>query len=105
MKDLTGNGVGSEKIPHKQIILQDFNDLCKAEIVLWNAELYGETRQSFGSHYELSWAWMLKKRVIAIASLENFVARNHPFVTQTVEAYFEKIWMAINYVTGNDRNS
>jgi hypothetical protein len=98
MNGLTGNGVGGEQVPHKRIVNQDFCDVYDCEFVLWNSDLYGETRQSFGSHFELGWAWMMKKKVICIASKKDTVVRNHPFLTQTIWHYVETLEQAIEFI-------
>jgi nucleoside 2-deoxyribosyltransferase len=99
---LTGDGVKT-KVPAKRVVENDFNDLSVADVVLMRLDMWGETRQSIGTHAELGWCYILRKRLVIIAAADNKTARLHPFVKHVAEMYFETVEEAVSYITrGSD---
>jgi nucleoside 2-deoxyribosyltransferase len=98
MHKARGDGVDCVSVTARDIVLRDFHDLESADVILANLELFGETRQSVGTHMELGWSWFLKKPVVAVCSEMNRVMRTHPFVTETVAHYFSDLDKAIEFL-------
>jgi len=66
------------------LIIKDFNLVQQADIILANLTLITPEKPLIGSVYELAWAWLLKKPVIAIIA-DNLYCQ-HPFPVETFSA-------------------
>jgi nucleoside 2-deoxyribosyltransferase len=91
-------GITTTKNTSRDIILRDFHDVKRSDVILVNLENYGSTRPLLGTIYELAWAWIFDLPVVAICSKDNYLMRNHPFVIETVGHYFETTKEACDFV-------
>ncbi len=91
-------GITHAYLTSKDIILRDHNDVIASDIILANLDTFGSSRPLLGTIFELAWSWEGKKRVVAITSNSNYLMRNHPFVTETVAAYFSNLEDAVEYI-------
>jgi hypothetical protein len=86
-KGLTSN------IPPHAIIHGDFLSVQKADVIVANMDTFGADRPMIGTHWELAWAWMMKKPIVLIAPPEKKeVYQKHPFTSQAswiVESAYE----------------
>ncbi|KKL99948.1 hypothetical protein LCGC14_1809300 [marine sediment metagenome] len=97
----TDGGISStEHTPH-DIILRDFGDIARSDLVLVNLNTYGSTRPLVGTIFELAWAWEHRKPVIAFCEADNYLMRKHPFVQESVAHYFEAEQEAVKYILHN----
>jgi nucleoside 2-deoxyribosyltransferase len=90
-------GLTSTVNTSRDIILRDFHDVKRSDVILANLENYGSPRPLLGTIYELGWAWEQQKPVVAVCSLENTLMRKHPFVVETVSHYFETVEEACKF--------
>ena len=91
-------GVTSNMHTNRDIILRDYNDIVKSDVVLVNLETYGSKRALLGTIYELAWAWHRRLPVVAIAAEDNYLMRRHPFVEQTVCHYHLTVKSACRFI-------
>jgi len=82
-------GITDPALSPKDIILRDFDDVKRADIILVHLDTFGSDRPLTGTIYELGWAWQMQKPVVAIAAANNLLMRNHPFVKETIAHYCE----------------
>jgi len=87
----TDGGLTSIVHTNRDIIMRDYQDVSRSDIILVNLEVYGSKRALLGTIYELAWAWYFRTPVIAIAAADNALMRRHPFVEQTVAHYHETV--------------
>lgn len=78
------------------LIIKDFNLVQTADILLVNVALITPEKPPLGTIFELAWAWLLKKPVIAIIgdnlySVHPFPATVFSATTETVEEACELI--------------
>ncbi|MFB3779680.1 MAG: nucleoside 2-deoxyribosyltransferase [Bryobacteraceae bacterium] len=92
------NGITSDSMSSKDIILRDHNDVIDADIILVNLDTFGSSRPLVGTLFELAWSWQGRKRVVAILTEDNYLMRNHPFVVESVAAYFRSEAEAFEYI-------
>lgn len=79
----------------KAVILRDFHDVESADVILADLTQYDPTRPLVGTYMELAWAWYLKKPVVVIAAEDDYLARKHPFIVESVAAYFPTLDEAV----------
>ena len=96
----TDGGLTSTKHTNRDIIMRDYQDVSRSDIILVNLEVYGSKRALLGTIYELAWAWDRKIPVVAICNSNNYLMRQHPFVEQTVCHYFESVEQACLFTIG-----
>ena len=68
-------------IPANAIIMGDYLSVSKADIIVANMDTFGASRPSVGTHWEMAWAWQMKKPIILISDNENYI--HHPFTGQS----------------------
>jgi hypothetical protein len=67
-------------IPSNAIILGDFMSVQRAQVILANLDDFGGSRPLIGTHWELAWAWMMKKPIILIVPEKlKYRYETHPF--------------------------
>ena len=98
MKHARGDGIKTA-VSAKSVVARDMKDLQECDVVLWNANLFGATRQSVGSFMELGMALLLRKPVVAIADKDDHVSRKHPFLVELVSAYYTTVEGACEFLT------
>ena len=91
-------GLTDPKLMPNDIVLRDYNDIQAADIVLANLDVFESPRPMIGSIAELSWAWERRIPIIAVASPNNTLMRNHPFIRAMVTRYFDDLDSAVNHV-------
>lgn len=96
VKTSKDGGITDPALTPKDIILRDYADVQAADVILVHLDSFGSERPLLGTIYELGWAWMLRKPVVAIASADNKLMRSHPFVVDTVAHYTETLDEAVN---------
>jgi len=88
IKDHKGDAGGflEEAIGKSQAILitKDFALVNSADIILVNLQIVTPEKPLIGTLFELSWAWLLRKPIIAI--MGNNIYSKHPFVTCAISA-------------------
>jgi nucleoside 2-deoxyribosyltransferase len=89
-------GITDPTLTPKDVIFRDYRDVKEADVILAHLDTFGSERPLLGTIYELGWAWMLQKPVVAIASKDNRLMRNHPFVVDTISHYCETLEEARN---------
>ena len=67
-------------IPSNAIIHGNYMSVSKTDIVVANMSIFGGSRPSTGTHWELAWAWQMKKPFVLITEDENYT--HHPFTSQ-----------------------
>ena len=83
----TDGGVTSNVLTSSDVILRDYQDIRKSDVILVHLELFGSDRPMMGTLFELAWAWEHRTPVVAIASPTNTLMRTHPFIVQAVSHY------------------
>jgi len=100
-KDMTKSKDGGISTPahnSKSIILRDYNDIKRADVMLANLNLWGSTRPLVGTLMELAWAWELKMPVIAVCDKGDRLMRDHPFIRECVSHYCETMEEALEFI-------
>lgn len=80
-------GLNHKDLTPSDIVLRDYNDVKNSDIILMNLNTFGSTRPLLGTIAELAWAWYLRIPVVAVASSDDKLMRNHPFVKEFVAHY------------------
>jgi nucleoside 2-deoxyribosyltransferase len=91
-------GLTDPSLTAGDIVLRDYNDIQTADIVLVNLDDFGSPRAPMGTLCELAWAWERRIPIIAVASPDNTLMRNHPFLKAMVTRYFEDLDSAVAHV-------
>jgi nucleoside 2-deoxyribosyltransferase len=91
-------GITTTVTTGKSITLRDYRDVSECDIMLTHLEQFGCPRPLVGTVAELAWAWQLRKPVVAIANTDNYLMRNHPFVSEFVSQYWPTVQDAVDYV-------
>jgi len=91
-------GISTTGNTSRDIILRDYNDIVKSDILLVCLDNFGSERPMVGTLFELAWAWLMNKPVVAFCAASNYLMRNHPFVIQAVAHYFETMPEAVRFV-------
>lgn len=94
----TDGGITTTVTSNKSIVLRDRRDVREADIVLAHLENFGSPRPLVGTITELGWAWDDQTPVVAVAAKENYLMRNHPFISEFVSQYWETIDDAVDYI-------
>ena len=84
-------GVSDQRLEPADILLRDFNDVTRADIILVSLNLWGSPRPMIGTWTELGWAWEHRKPVIAFVDPEDsnyYMATHHPFARGFVTHLF-----------------
>ena len=97
-KHTRDGGVTDPSRTPRDIVLRDYHDVERANVILVHLELFGSNRPLIGTLCELAWAWQLRKPVIAICSEDNKLMRNHPFISEFVAHYYPDLYAAIKGV-------
>lgn len=90
-------GLNHPRLTAADIILRDYNDVAKSDLILVHLDDFGSPRPLIGTIVELGWAWLMKKPVVAIAKESNQLMRTHPFVVQCVAHYFQTLSQAVTF--------
>ena len=98
VKTSKDGGITDPSLTPKDIIYRDFGDVKEADVILVHLDNFGSERPLTGTIYELGWAWLLQKPVVAIASEDNKLMRTHPFVYDTVAHYCATLDDAIDVI-------
>lgn len=91
-------GLNDPNFNSKDIILRDYSDVRAADLVLVHLDTFGSLRPLIGTVAELAWTWQMQKPVIAIASPDNNLMRNHPFIKEMIAHYLESEKGAVNFL-------
>lgn len=91
-------GLTSLRLTSRDIILRDYDDICRSDIILVHLETFGSPRASIGTFFELGFAWMKHKTVIAVADPLNVTVRHHPFLAEAVAHYFTSVEDAVDFI-------
>jgi nucleoside 2-deoxyribosyltransferase len=91
-------GVTDMRLTPKDIILRDFNDVSRSDVLLTHLESFGSPRPLVGTLYELSWAWYLRTPVVAIIRDANRLMLTHPFVIESVAHSFAEVDDAVDFL-------
>jgi len=100
-KDMTKSEDGGISTPDqgsKSIIIRDYNDIRRADVMLVNFNLWGSARPLVGTLMELAWAWEMKMPVVAACDKDDRLMRDHPFIKECVSHYCETMEEAIEFV-------
>lgn len=82
-------GLNDKRCTGKDIVHRDYRDVVESDVIFVYLEQFGSDRPLIGTLCELAWAWMHRKPVVAIAHKDNYVMRNHPFISEFVCHYVE----------------
>lgn len=96
-------GLTTPELTAKDIILRDYHDIERADVVLVNLNDYGDPRAfggSTGTMFEIAWCWLLRKPVVAFCDLgpNGIIMRRHPFLVEAVSHIFETWQGAVGFV-------
>ena len=101
-------GITDPALTSRDIIQRDYADVSAADVILVHLERFGSERPLTGTIMELAWAWEKHTPVVAVASSDNLLMRNHPFVKECVSHYCETtedalaiLWRHYLYPLGN----
>lgn len=94
-KQTTDGGITSKVATSKGIILRDYRDLRRADVIVANLETFGCRRPLVGTLFELAWAWQLNVPVVAIVAPDNYLFRQHPFISESVAFFKETVIHAV----------
>jgi nucleoside 2-deoxyribosyltransferase len=100
-KDMTKSKDGGLSTPDqgsKSIIIRDYNDIKRADVMLVNLNLWGSTRPLVGTLMELAWAWQMQMPVVAVCAKDDVLMRNHPFINECISHYCETMAEAIEFI-------
>lgn len=93
----TDGGITTTVNTSKDIILRDWNDVKRSDVILMHLENFGSPRPLIGTVSEMAWAWQLQKPIVGIANEGNYLMRNHPFVKESVAHYLPTVEEAIDF--------
>ena len=91
-------GLTSTRLTPRDIVLRDYDDIDRADIILVNLETFGSPRPMIGTMFEMGFAWKIRKIVIAVADLDNTTMYFHPFLMETVAHYFTTVERAVDFI-------
>lgn len=91
-------GITSSVATSRSICLRDRRDVREADVILANLELFGSQRPLVGTVVELGWAWDDRTPVIAAVDENNYLMRNHPFISEFVTKYCPTIDDAVEFI-------
>ena len=97
-KALVQGGLVDPNVTSKDILMRDFHDVKRANVILAHLEIFGGNRSLLGTIAELAWAWQLTTPVVGIADLQNSLMRNHPFVREFISHYHCNIYDAAEFI-------
>lgn len=89
-------GLTDPQLTSADIILRDFNDILRADVLLAHLDDFGSPRPLIGTLIELGWAWEHRKPVLAIADTSNMLMRSHPFIVQAITHYTKSLDEAVD---------
>lgn len=95
---LIGGGLTDPSLTSQDIILRDFIDVKRADVILAHLEIFGGGRSLLGTIAELAWAWQLRIPVVGVALPKNHLMHNHPFVKEFISHYHETVEDAADFV-------
>jgi len=95
---LMQGGLVDPNLTSKDILLRDFNDVKRADVLLAHLELFGSTRPLLGTIAELAWAWQLNIPVVGVAHSANQYMRHHPFTREFCSSYHDNVWVAVDFI-------
>ena len=95
-KETNDGGVTSNVLTASDVILRDYRDIRRSDVILANLELFGSDRPLLGTIMELAWAWDYKIPVVAIARPVNILMRTHPFISSAVSHYVHDLDAAVD---------
>ena len=82
VKTIDKEGLTSS-VPAHAIIHGDYLSVCKADIIVASLDTFGAERPSIGTHWELAWAWQMKKPfVLIVPEGMRKTYTLHPFTNQ-----------------------
>ena len=90
-KDSKDGGVNSDHLTSDDVIIRDYWDVRKSDVVLCHLETFGSTRPMIGTPMELSWCWEHHIPVVAVCRPTNTLMRTHPFIVPSVSHYVEDV--------------
>lgn len=96
--DSKDGGITSGSASAKSICLRDRRDVRESDIVLAHLETFGSPRPMVGTIAELAWCWDQRTPVVAICAKDNYLMRNHPFISEFVSHYVENEEEAIEFL-------
>lgn len=80
------------------IMLRDYHDVMRSDVILVNLYSYGSPRPPMGTLCELAWAWQAHIPIVGIAAENNYVMRHHPFLAVMVNHYFKNPSYACDFI-------
>lgn len=91
-------GITSTTTTNRAICLRDRRDVRESDVILASLELYGSNRPLVGTLVELGWAWDDKTPVIAAVKEDNYLMRQHPFISEFVTKYEPTVEDAADFI-------
>jgi len=94
-------GITTSGSTSRDIILRDYRDIVRSDAILMHLSAFGSERPLIGTMFELAWAWMLDKPVVAVVpegDPQEYLLRNHPFVVQSVAHYCATVEEAVDFI-------
>jgi nucleoside 2-deoxyribosyltransferase len=91
-------GLNDKRCTAKDIVARDRRDVREADVILVHLSDFGSDRPLIGTLCELAWAWEQRTPVVAIADKDDYVMRNHPFISEFVSHYVETEKEAIDHL-------
>lgn len=91
-------GMLADTTDGKTIVMKDWFQIERADIILVNLDEYRSTRPLTGTLFEIAWAWKLQKPVVAFGEDIKTDYRDHPFVVEAVTSWHETWGEALNYI-------
>lgn len=94
----TDGGLTATDLTGADIITRDYHDVSRCDVILVHLETFGSPRPLIGTVCELAWAWQMRKPIVAVVNEDNYVMRNHPFISQMVNHYFTNLSEACDFI-------
>jgi nucleoside 2-deoxyribosyltransferase len=87
--DSDDGGLNDRRLTGKDIIHRDRRDVREADLVLVHLGTWDSQRPLIGTICELAWCWDQRTPVVAICAKDDYVMRNHPFISEIISHYVE----------------
>ncbi|MHC4332493.1 MAG: nucleoside 2-deoxyribosyltransferase [Planctomycetota bacterium] len=97
-KETTDGGITSTTATAKDITQRDRRDVRECHVMLTHLELFGSKRPLLGTIAELAWCYDQRTPVVAIAKEDNYLVRNHPFMTEFVSHFVKDEGEAVEFL-------
>lgn len=91
-------GITTTVASSRSIVLRDREDVRRSNVILAHLSTFGSPRPLVGTVVELGWAWEDRKPVVAIADKDDYLMRNHPFISQFVSEYVTSLEGAVDFL-------